>query len=201
MNTPTNLSNLQFIEHVKKECKKFNIKCSLRSGKYVKLSNSIRCGGWFDDEKKELVVAMGREDFMEILVHEYSHMQQSIEDVPCWRPGADSCAILDEWLNGKNVPNINSHIDNVRIMELDNEKRSVQLIKKYGLNIDLDLYIKKANAYMHFYNWLKESRKWSSPNNSPYKNANILNMMSTKFNMKYDVLPLKIKKVFIQENI
>jgi hypothetical protein len=62
-------------------------------------------------------------------------------------------------------------------------------------------YVKKANAYVQFYNWMLVTRKWSKPNNSPYKNKNLVAAMSNKFNMKYDSLSPKLEKIFKTENI
>lgn len=194
-------SNEDFINIVKEECRDNGISCYLRKGKYVKMSDNVKCGGWFDEDKKELVVAMGHIDSMGILVHEYSHMHQSIENIPIWKPSLEGCDKMDKWLSGKTVRNIDFYIDAVKYMELDNEKRSAKIIKKLGLDIDLDMYIKKANAYIHFYNWIKKTRRWSTPKNSPYKNPNLLSVMSTKFNMDYDTLPKKVEQVFKDENI
>jgi hypothetical protein len=50
----------EFIKFVKAECKKHKVKCDLRKTKYVKLSGSIKCSGWFDSEKRELVCSTYR---------------------------------------------------------------------------------------------------------------------------------------------
>lgn len=89
----------------------------------------------------------------------------------------------------------------MRDLELDNEKRSVKIIKKYGLSVDVDEYIQKANAYVHFYNYMKISRRWSKANNSPYTNPVLYPQMSTKFNMNYRTLEPWIEKIFREQNI
>ncbi len=108
---------------------------------------------------------------------------------------------LYRWLNGEKVRNIQKAIALCRDLELDNERRSVKLIKKFNLNVDIDLYIKKANAYIQFYNYLMVSRKWCKPNNSPYKNRRLLRVMPAKFNMDYKKLSKKVLRIFIEENI
>ncbi|MCX7124167.1 MAG: hypothetical protein NTU49_00145, partial [Gammaproteobacteria bacterium] len=58
-----------FIEHVKGHCRRTGINCDIRPVKYLVLSGNIRCGGYFDDENKKLVVAGGHKDWLGILVH------------------------------------------------------------------------------------------------------------------------------------
>lgn len=196
-----NKNELAFIQHVKKVCKIYGIKCSLRKSKYVKMSDNMKCSGWFDEENKELVVAINRPDWIEILAHEYSHLTQWVEQIPIWKEAEKSLGKVWEWLDGKNCRNIDKHISVARDMELDNEKRSVKVIKDFKLNVDLDQYIKKANAYVQFYNWIKITRRWSLPTNSPYKNERLKSAMSTKFNMKYTTLTPKIERIFREEKI
>jgi hypothetical protein len=194
-------NEIKFIEHVKRECKKHDFKCSLRPVKYVKLTENIKCSGWFDEDTKMLVVSMNRPDWIEILAHEYSHFTQYIDQIPQWKKSSVSLGYLDDWLNGKKIKNIEYHIDNCRDLELDNEKRSVKLIKKFNLNVDLNNYVRKANAYLHFYNYIKISRRWSKPDNSPYKNKVVKSAMSTRFNMNYNNLSPRLEKIFREQNI
>lgn len=192
---------LAFIEYVKGECKKYGVKCKLRPTKYVKMDGNVKCSGWFDEEVPELVVAMNRPDWIEILAHEYGHLTQWRENAPIWKEAVKSLPKVWGWLDGTNVRNIEKHIGVSRDLELDNEKRAVKIIKKFELKVDLEHYVKKANAYVQFYNWMLKTRKWSKPNNSPYKNKNLVDAMSSKFNMKYDTLTPKLEKIFRTENI
>lgn len=193
-------NNLKFVQHVKEQCAFYGVKCSLRPVKYVSLYGN-KCSGWFDETVPELVVSMKRTDCIEILVHEYSHLTQWVEGIELWGRAEVSLTKLWGWLDGKNHRNMAEHIGVCRDLELDNEKRSVKNIKKFNLDIDPQQYIKRANAYVQFYNYLVISRKWSNPDNSPYKNQRLLEAMSPKFNMKYDTLTPKLEKIFREENI
>jgi phosphorylcholine metabolism protein LicD len=192
---------LNFIEFVKNQCFEYGVKCRLKNVTYVKLSGNIKCSGYFDSEKPELVVAMNRKDWIEILVHEYCHLTQWVEQIPLWNKSATSIGKIDEWLSGGEVKSINRHLGVARDLELDNEKRSVALIKEWGLKVDVEHYIQKANAYVQFYNYMGISRRWSKPGNSPYSNENLINEMPDKFNMNYKKMSKKVEKVFKQENI
>jgi hypothetical protein len=193
-------NDLAFIDYVKAECKRTGIKCDLRPTTYIRC-DSIKCSGYFDSESKLLVVSMNRPDFLSILVHEYCHLTQWQDEHPLWDKTALSLGKIDEWLTGKRVHNISKHLANARDLELDNERRSVQMMKKWKLSIDTKDYTRKANAYVHFYNWLYYTRRWSEPKNSPYTNGVIVAAMSSKFNMKYSSMPDKVLNAFISESI
>jgi hypothetical protein len=65
----------------------------------------------------------------------------------------------------------------------------------------VDLYIRKSNAYVLFYNYMKISRKWSNPDNAPYRNKNIIEAMSDKFDMDYENLSEELIELFKKEKI
>jgi hypothetical protein len=186
-----------FIAHVKTECKRMGIKCDLRPVTGVKVGEvSELISGYFHSEEKQLVVAMSDPDALGVLVHEYCHVLQWKENTKVWKAGSRSGKPFHEWLEGKKVRNIRKHIAAVRDMELDNERRAVRMIKKWGLSVPLKPYIREANAYIHFYNWMHHTRVWSNPLNSPQASEIILSTMSEKFNMKYHEMPRKVFNAF-----
>jgi phosphorylcholine metabolism protein LicD len=196
-----NKKEKEFVKYVKSECKKYGVKCDLRKTKYVRLSGNIKCSGYFDEDAPALVCSMNRKDWIEILAHEFSHLTQWVEQIDIWKKCMVSMPLVDDWLQGEDVPNIKKHLAVSRELELDNEKRSVRIIKKFGLDVDIDNYIKKANAYIFFYTRLLATRKWATPNNSPYTNKRIIEKMPTYFRRDYSIIPSKIEKVFIEENL
>lgn len=188
-----------FIAFVKAECRKEGVKCDLRNTTYVKISNSIKASGYFDDTVPTLVCSMNRKDSIEILVHEYCHLTQWRENIPLWKAATPSIPAIDEWLSGKEVKGIEKHIANARDLELDNEKRSVKIIKEFELPVNIENYTRKANSYVHFYNYMLISRRWCTPAVSPYTNKALIEAMSPKFNMNYKKLSKKLEKIFISE--
>ena len=196
-----------FIEFAKSECKKHGVKFKPYKRSYVKLTDDIKCGGYFDDGsdsgKPVLAFAQGREDFIELMVHEYCHMTQWLDGIELWEICSDSMTIIDEWLSGKDHPDklVECAINNSRDLELDNEKRAVKIFKEWNIPVDLELYTKKANAYVNFYNYMKTTRKWSDPGNSPYTNKNILEAMSNKFDMNYQELTPGLIELYKKEKI
>ena len=195
---------IRFVKWVKKQCRMYGVKCSLRNVKYLRLSGNIKCSGYFDDttdKKPALVVSMNRPDWLEILVHEYCHLTQWAEGIDLWEKAGESLAVMEDWLGGKEVKDIDYHLGMARDLELDNEKRSVELMKRWGLDVDLDNYIRKANAYIQFYNYLGKTRRWSNPQNAPYGNQNVVNEMPNTFRMNYKRMSKRLVKLFENENI
>ena len=193
----------EFMELVKSECKKYKVSCKLKDVKYLKPTPSIRCTGYFDDENRTLQVAMKQRDSFEVLVHEYCHLTQWIDKVPVYTKANKYLLAVDKWIEGTDLQDsvIDAAIQGCVDLELDNEKRSLKLIDVYGLSIDKELYVKKANAYLYFYHWMRKTRKWSAPKNLPYRNKRINDAMPTTFKGKYDKLPKKFEKLFSQESI
>ena len=193
----------EFMELVKSECKKYKVSCKLKDVKYLKPTPRIRCTGYFDDENRTLQVAMKQRDSFEVLVHEYCHLTQWIDKVPVYTKANKYILAVDKWIEGTDLQDsvIDAAIQGCVDLELDNEKRSLKLIDVYGLSIDKELYVKKANAYLYFYHWMRKTRRWSAPKNLPYRNKRIIDAMPTTFKGKYDKLPKKFEKLFEQENI
>lgn len=190
-----------FLTFVKQECKAHGIKLKLKKSRYLKLTGNIKCSGYFDDTGKVLAVATNRPDWLAILVHEYAHLTQWVDNCKPWRDLGDSMDRVDDWLTGKEVDNIKTALAKCRDLELDNEKRSTKLIKEWGLPIDIKTYTQKANAYVQLYNYMYISRKWPSPSNSPYSNPAIYQNMPTVFNMNYKKISKKYVKVFEQAGL
>jgi len=146
---------------------------------------------------------MGKEDGLSILVHEYCHLTQWQDGFHLWKKAARAIPVIDEWLDGKyKRPDVLDRAFEISIgLELDNERRSVKMIKKWGLSIDTTDYVKRANAYLQFYNWLRKTRKWSKPGNQPYNNKRLVEAMPETFRMNYSKLPKKFETIYREENI
>lgn len=190
-----------FIKHIKSECKQAGIKVELRNVSYLRLGQGMKCSGYFDEENRKLVVAMLNPLSVEVLVHEFGHFTQWQEKIPIWNKSGWAMGHIEEWLNGANKRNIEKWMAVSRDLELDNEKRTVQLIKDWGLPINIERYTKGANAYVLFYNWMLTSRKWCKPGNTPYSNKTILDACSPKFNMRYDQLSARMRQAFEESGV
>ena len=103
-----------FIEHVKGHCRRTGIKCDIRPVKFLVLSGNIRCGGYFDDENKKLVVAGGHKDWLGILVHEYAHLTQWEENCEPWKKGGTGLNNLEHWLSGNKIRSVKDAVNRSR---------------------------------------------------------------------------------------
>lgn len=191
----------QFIKYVREECKTHGVKLRLKKRKYLVLSGNVRVSGYFDDENKELAVAVNNPEWLGVLVHEFAHLTQWVENCEPWRKLGDSLIKVHDWLEGQEVKGIKKALAKARDLELDNEKRTVKIIKDWGLPINTRLYTQKANAYISFYNWMYYTRRWCTVKNSPYRNPKIYKEMPTIFKMNYEVLSDKYKKVFEEAGV
>lgn len=191
----------QFIKFVRLQCKQHGIKLILKKRAYLVLSRNVRCSGYFDESARKLVVAMNNSGALSVLVHEFAHLTQWVDNCEPWRTLGNSLDKLHGWLDGEEVKGIKRALAKARDLELDNEKRAVKLIKEWNLPIDIKVYTQKANAYVQFYNWMYFTRRWCTVKNSPYRNPKIYKEMPTIFNMNYNEMSDKYKKVFEEAGI
>jgi hypothetical protein len=134
--------------------KKHNKKSTISNTEYI-VAGGGRCGGaCFSDEIK---VAFKNKMFEEIYVHEFSHMQQQIENPDFWNEGVKfwekfkkKQAIIKDW---------NDLIAAIEL-ERDCERRALNHSKKWALFDNKD-YAKKANAYLYYYHYVFLTGKWA----------------------------------------
>lgn len=193
-------SVLNFIKHVERHCKRKGFELVVVNSSFIDIGDNAPSSGYFSEDEKKICVALKTKDFLGILAHEYSHFCQYVEDKEWYEYYSDSYLKMFEWLEGKRIKNIDFHLGNCLELELDCEKRAVEHIKKFNLGINIEDYIQRANAYMYFWRYLKHSRRWCSPYNTPSNNEQIVRVMPTRFLKEY-ILSDKIKELFEKENI
>ena len=165
----------RFIDDLKVIAKEKGVTLKLSPNQGVEYSDGgFLCNGYFDGDTRVLACALGKDvsQWLIILLHESGHMDQWIEQVPEWteNPGMEN---LDKWLTGDdNVTeeDLDNEIYYSMACEIDCEKRTVEKIKKWGLEhlIDIEEYIQKSNAYILFYLWMRMRRRWYTVGKEPY---------------------------------
>lgn len=194
-----------FLKFVRSECRKYGVKLKLKHKEKIRVGEKMWGSGYFDEMTPALAVATQRPDWLEILVHEYCHLTQWIDQCKEWKKAErhDSCWYMEKWLTGQSVKNPYFHINNVRDIELDNEKRAVKTIKDFGLDkvINIDKYIQRANAYIGYHNYMKTTRKWMSAENAPYENRKLVKSMPKSFRMNHQKLSKKMFGVFVKSGV
>ena len=190
----------RFLDDLRIKCRENNIKIKFRRGKRVKIEDGIYGGGYFYYIDREIVVARKNIHWLAILVHESCHLDQYLENTEIWQKSDKWGHQLDNWLSGKKVKNLRKAVNSTIALELDCEKRSIKKIAYYDLPINTITYIQKANAYILYYKYVGQVRRWKP---KPYDNPEIYLKMPSRFmsDSYYRKLPDKIKKIFIEQNL
>lgn len=182
-----------FIKLVQAKCEENNVQFFLSKEPNLIISG-LPCAGYFDEKIPKLAVATGKpfEEWIEILVHEYCHLNQFVENTDIWNDrnidDVDSSAVLDLWLNHRvemNPDQLLSCVLKIIDVEKDCEQRVVKLISELNLPIDPVLYAKKSNAYVLGYHAVKNQRRWFKAGKGPYSNKEVVQAMPDHFNLDY----------------
>ncbi len=153
------------------------------------MANSLPCSGYFDDKKLKLVCAVGNkkpEDWFGTLLHEFSHFEQWKEQCEAWtksqpKNGINSDELMDQWLKGIEIANIEEILESIAYLEFDCEKRTAIKMELFKDIFNVEEYIQKSNAYVAFYKILCESRTWYKPEVAPYLLEEIWRNMPKEF--------------------
>lgn len=192
----------EFLDYVKTNIEPYGFKLYLGSGSNLNCDEE-RVQGYFDDESRILAVATGpncsSSSVLEVLVHEYCHFEQWRKKVKVWKNSQLISVEKFKYFFDKNVKwsrSIQKYLDITIDLELDCEKRSIKLIKKLNLPIDVEVYAKKANSYLYFYSFLKERRNWYPLGKAPYKVKKIYDILPSDLKSGYKRIPKNLLNEF-----
>lgn len=169
----------KLVANIADKCLANNFSFNLVYKKSVQVGKGIECSGYFDE--KELIVAVKKKEWLDVLVHESCHLDQFTENSKYWRTGEDGIIVFDSWLEKeKNYTDnrLEKAIKSTIILELDCEKRTVRKMKKYGIKFKESYYIQKANSYLLSYWASYRDRKWHP---FPYEKKSIFEKMPKVF--------------------
>lgn len=139
---------------------KFGVTVVISPDRKVNDDDGAESGGWFCGDTRRLVVGTGSSTWLGILLHEYCHVTQWIENGPLWRAYRDD---MWAWLAGKSIKNPRAAVRAVQALEEDCERRTIRLIQELGAPVSIEAYTRSANAYLHFHNVMADKRKWYRP--------------------------------------
>lgn len=179
-------------------------KVTLSNKKFKKIDNDFPCAGYFSEEDREIFLCMNNPGILYVIVHEFCHLDQYLTECKAWKDlnklGKDLYVLHGEYIEGKNMPKslAKDALKATRNFELDCEKRAAKQIIKYHLPMDVEEYVRSANAYVFLYNAMHEARKTIVPLCSPTNIPEIYTKLPAHFNNDYDVMPegyfKKVKK-------
>lgn len=163
----------------------------------------FRYNGYFD-EPPTFACAIGKpqKEWLLIFIHEYCHFCQWKEKEPKYLKVDKTKGMedYDNWLAYKAElsPQVVKKCTRVvQEMELDCEKRVVEIIQNYQLPFDIKDYIKKANSYILFYNMVLKHRKWCKKK-SPHEIQEIIDIMPDHWLNCYTRTPKKFEELILK---
>lgn len=167
----------KFVGDVAAQCATHGISFRLFRSRNLR-SESILYTGSFDGKSIQVATGNDRAPWLETLVHESCHLDQSIANTRAYRELGDSIDKIETWLKNPKATSrgIKSAFLKVIRMELECERMSVAKIIKYGLPLDIERYIQRANSYLIFHHVVLNTRKWEN---------------SKKEDMKWPYMPTK----------
>lgn len=155
--------------------------------------------GYFCEENKALVVATGREEekWLGVMIHEYCHLTQWAEGATVWKDD-DNANRWDAWVQGKPCRNVRRYLAATRELEADCERRAIRLMKEMSAPIDLARYARQANAYIHFYNLIPDTRKWFASGKRPYDMPEVLALANPTLDKDFTKTPPKLRAALMK---
>jgi hypothetical protein len=140
--------------------------------KLINQKTHMGCGGWVSD--RDFTVCTKSDRFLEIFVHEASHLDQLLDKKSIWyhphlKDGDDEFDIWNSLLRKRHPIKCKRAWKKTCELEIDCDKRAIKKIKKYNLSITLDKYIQEANCYHASYYYFYKYACFYSPNHIPYE--------------------------------
>lgn len=199
--TSDNENVQKFLDYVHSQLRKNKFKLILHMDNLKIGKNYV--SGYFSEDTKEIVISIKEENWLEILVHEFNHFVQFInneEKYVLLNQGESNFLIeLWEWLDGDielNTKRKNLLFKTVQEMELDCERKSVEMIKKFDLPIDIEEYTSIANIYIFYYTYAKKNRCWFSENSTIKDIMTEGNLQNLSLDCDFTKLPEEYVKHF-----
>jgi len=140
------------VDRVLDECREVGISIRTVPGRWIN-EGDLQHRGTYSDEKMVLSVARDSPQWFETLIHEYCHMQQHLEGMDWFQPGATSawnryyawCTQSAKWRESLILDT-----RFIQLCELDAERRALAIMRRYRFpTIDIDEYARGANSYVY----------------------------------------------------
>jgi hypothetical protein len=153
-----------------------------------------------DGETAALCCAMLNPSWEEVLIHEYNHALQWIEESPAWDApkltpedavrygvalGSETLDVLHRWADHElelEPAELKDLVDRSIQVELDCEQRTARMGLELGWSIYYHAeYVKKCNAYLRSYRYVEQTRSWPDDRES----ESVLALMPETFTLDY----------------
>lgn len=124
-----------------------------------------KISGAFSDEEKTLEVSTDVENWLHVFAHEYCHFKQWQEGLFDDVEQIAAYATFTSWLDGsRELPPkmLTGFIRKMQWLEMENEQRTINLLKKFEVDFDEAEYIRGANIDILSYEFCRRIRKWNT---------------------------------------
>lgn len=198
-----NKKTKEFVKYVREHLKEYGGTLKIGKGKEVNTGEGLRASGLFGCEPLSITAARKSIDFVGVVAHEYAHFLQWLEYSNRSIDADDNAAtIFFGWLGGKDYENkeVQRAFMRITIMERDAERRAVEIIKKFGLDVHIPRYIQRANCYIYMHWVMRERRSWNYKKGAknPMRSSKLIGMMPDNFKAKSDqTIPDSIRKALL----
>lgn len=182
MLTTEQVKNL--IAMVTDHCIKNKIKLNLDfNSSHIDMAGSM-VNGYFSDEidgdyESILAVGCGKDSSLwaPILLHEYCHSCQWVENKFWFQKASESIGEFFEWVDGVAEGSVDPEpLMKISLqVESDCEARVIKLINELGFanEITTDTYAQRANSYITFYKYILLTKKWYKAGKEPYNQESV----------------------------
>lgn len=185
-----------------------NVSLKMINKEFVKFGGE-NCSGIFNADGPELICAVKKpiEKWIYVFIHEFCHFEQYMDNCEEWKnlsidlpdgnkENAD--LLLEKIIKGETFSkSLKTKIVRAcQDLERDCEERTYKKIKinKLEYIIDPKVYVKKANAYILFYNIILKHGKWYEK--PPYEVDEIINLMPDHFLDDYTKMTKKLYNLY-----
>jgi len=189
----------EFIRLVHDDIAERNITLRFGRGKQVN-AHGVRADGYFSEQEKVLAVARRSSQWLGVLVHEYAHYRQWVEGYDYYIKSDSALVTIDKWFAGEDYAErkLSNAFQIVRTMERDAEQRTAEMIQRYSLPVDLNLYIKRANCYIYAHFIMQQKRKFWAFKKNPFLSRTVLALMRSDFRARaHESLPRDIEAALV----
>lgn len=167
----------------------------------LRIDNTIVNGYWKEYNGHDLVLACRvkphAHQWIPCFAHEFCHFKQWEKKNKYWRQ-YDPLTTVEYSDIIHNHPiakeRLNLHLDAIRDLEADCERKTVALLKRYNIVMDYETYIKDANIYIFLHNYIKQYRAWIPYNSKAVPEIHAV--ISSKFYKNYKTTPPEINRLF-----
>ena len=194
-----NCTEKAFVRAIRAEMSIYGVRLNLVNSKFVR-SDGVKCFGFFDE--KQIRVGRKNPRWLEVLAHEYSHFIQWVNGSKlyslCFGPMANYATVVEDWLQGKDFPmrRVRKAFNTLRAMERECEMITVQVFRKFNLNVDIERYKQEANCYIYMHHLMEMNRlRLNKFRKDPLIPHYIRKMPSSFRSQSHSTMPKKIQRV------